>query len=383
MFPDSSELLRRTRALIPLVAAEAAAGARDRRLGTAVIAALQDAGVFRVLQPRRWGGYELSPLALYELEMAAGEGDMSAAWVIGVLGIIPWAVALFDDRAAAEVWGKDNTTLICCALRRSGTATPVDGGFRLNGRWRYASGCSHAGWALLGGGAGPAPAGAYLMLVPRGDFTILDTWHVSGLKATGSHDVVVKDAFVPTHRAHRMSDLFDCKGPGQAVNTAPLYRMPFGLVFAGGVANAAVGALQGMLNRLTEDLRAREGAVRFDPDIPLVCAEAATVIGEARGVLEHNFLSLAAHAERGEVPPIEDRLRIKYQLSLNTERCRVAANRLLEASGASALYDSHPYGKIVADITAGRQHITNNAPLHARDWGQVMLGHPRRHDFML
>lgn len=89
MFPDSSELLRRTRALIPLVAAEAAAGARDRRLGTAVIAALQDAGVFRVLQPRRWGGYELSPLALYELEMAAGEGDMSAAWVIGVFGNYP------------------------------------------------------------------------------------------------------------------------------------------------------------------------------------------------------------------------------------------------------------------------------------------------------
>jgi 3-hydroxy-9,10-secoandrosta-1,3,5(10)-triene-9,17-dione monooxygenase len=383
MTPDPSKLLRRVRQLIPAIAASAAEGARERRVPPTIIAALKEAGVFRALQPKRWGGYELAPTALYALEMAVGEGDMSTAWLVGVLGIIPWAVALFDDRAAEEVWGSDDSTLICCALRRAGTATPVEGGFRLSGRWRYASGCAHAGWALLGGGAGPPPDGDYLMLVPRREFELLDTWHVAGLKATGSHDVVVKDVFIPQYRAHRMVDLFDCKGPGQKTNHAPLYRMPFGLVFAGGVANAAVGALQGMLNRILEDMRARGGPSRPDPDLSLVCAEAATTIDEARIVIERNFARLAAHAERSAIPPIEERLQVKYQLSLNTERCRVAANRLLEATGASGLYDTHPYGRIIADITAGRQHITNNVALHARDWGQVMLGQPRRHDFML
>ncbi len=383
MTPDPAELLRRVRRLIPTIAASAPDGARDRRVPPAIIAALKEEGVFRVLQPKRWGGYEGAPTALYDLEMAVGEGDMSTAWVVGVLGIIPWAVALFHERAAEEVWGGDDSTLICCALRRSGTATPTEGGFRLAGRWSYASGCAHAGWALLGAAAGPPPDGDYLMLVPRHAFEILDTWHVAGLKATGSHDVAVTDVFVPQHRAIRMVDLFDCKGPGQETNGAPLYRLPFGLVFAGGVSNAAVGALQGMLDRLIDDLRARGGPSRPDPDLALVCAEAATTIDEAQTLVERNFARLAAYAERGGVPPIEERLKIKYQLSLNTERCRIAANRLLEATGASGLYDRHPYGRIVADITAGRQHITNSVALHARDWGQVMLGHARRHDFML
>jgi 3-hydroxy-9,10-secoandrosta-1,3,5(10)-triene-9,17-dione monooxygenase len=383
MTPDPAELLRRVRQLIPTIAASAADGDRDRRVPPAIIAALKEEGVFRVLQPKRWGGYEGAPTVLYDLEMAVGEGDMSTAWVVGVLGIIPWAVALFHERAAEEVWGGDNSTLICCALRRSGTATQAEGGFRLAGRWRYASGCAHAGWALLGAAAGPPPDGDYLMLVPRHAFEILDTWHVAGLKATGSHDVVVNDVFIPQHRAIRMVDLFDCKGPGQETNRAALYRLPFGLVFAGGVSNAAVGALQGMLNRLLDDMRARGGPSRPDPDLALVCADAVTTIDEAQVLVARNFARLAAYAERGAIPSIEERLKIKYQLSLNTERCRLAANRLLEATGASGLYDSHPYGRIIADITAGRQHITNSVALHARDWGQVMLGDARRHDFML
>jgi 3-hydroxy-9,10-secoandrosta-1,3,5(10)-triene-9,17-dione monooxygenase len=384
MLPTDTELLRRAQTLLPAIAESANIGERERHVPPAVVAALKEAGIFRALQPQRWGGYELPPTALYDAEMAIGSADMSTAWVVGVLGIIPWAVALFDDRAGRDVWGEDDSTLVCCALRRAGTAVPVEGGFRLSGQWAFASGCQHAGWALLGGAAGPSPEGDYLLLVPRSDFEILDTWHVAGLKATGSNDVVVKDAFVPAHRTHRMMDLFDLKGPGQAVNTAPLYRLPFGLVFAGGVANAAVGGLQGMLARLTAEIAEKRGPRRPDPDITLVCAEAATTVDEAKAVVARNFARLAEHAARNEAPPIEERLQVKYQLSLNTERCRVAANKLLEAAGASGLYTTrHPYGRIVADITAARQHITNNVALHARDWGQVMLGQPRRHDFML
>jgi 3-hydroxy-9,10-secoandrosta-1,3,5(10)-triene-9,17-dione monooxygenase len=384
MSPDSQELLRRAHALIPLIAESAAEGERDRRVPPRIVAALKDTGIFRALQPKRWGGYELQPTAVYDAEMAVAAGDMSAAWIVGVLGIIPWAVALFDDRAGADVWGEDPSRLVCCALRRAGTATPVEGGFRLTGQWAYVSGCQHADWALLGAAAGPPPEGDYLMLVPKRDFEILDTWHVAGLRATGSHDVAVTDVFVPAYRAHRMVDLFECRGPGQAVNTSPLYRMPFGLVFAGGVANAAIGATQGMLDRLVGEIAAQRGPRRPDPDLSFVCAEAATIIDEAKAMVARNFARLLAHAEAGELPPIEERLQVKYQLSLNTERCRIAANKLLEASGASGLYTSrHPYGRIVADITAARQHITNNVALHARDWGQVMLGQPRRHDFML
>jgi 3-hydroxy-9,10-secoandrosta-1,3,5(10)-triene-9,17-dione monooxygenase len=383
MAPDSTEMLRQARALIPAIAARAPAAAQAGRIHAETIAALKETGVFRALQPKRWGGFELQPTAVYDVEMAVGEADMSAAWLVGVLGIIPWAVALFDDRAGEEVWGDGRSDLVCCALRRAGELTAVEGGFRLTGRWRYASGCQHAGWALLGGSSGPPPDGDWLLLVPRRDFEILDTWHVAGLKATGSNDVTVKDVFIPRHRAHRMVDFFDLTGPGQQLNDAPLYRLPFGLVFAGGVSNAAAGALQGMLDRIVADLKSRGGPSRPDPDIDFIVAEAATTVDEIKTLVRANFARLLGYAERGEKPPIDYRLQVKYQLSLNTERCRLAANRLLEATGASGLYDEHPYGRIVADITAGRQHITNSVPLHARDWGQVMLGKPRRHDFML
>ena len=384
MPPCPEELLQRARELVPAIADSAAEGERERCVPPRIVAALKEAGLFRAIQPKRWGGAELQPTAVYDAEMAIGSADMSTAWIVGVLGIIPWAIALFDDRAGAEVWEKDANSLVCCAIRRAGTATPVAGGFRLSGQWAYASGCQHADWALLGAAAGTTPENDYLMLVPKHDLAILDTWHVTGLKATGSHDVAVKDAFVPPHRTLRMMEVFDCKGPGQAVNTAALYRMPFGLVFAGGVANASVGGLQGMLDRLVGEVLAQRGPRRPDPDLSLVVAEAATTIDEAKAMAARNFARLLAHAEAKELPPIEERLQVKYQLSLNTERCRVAANKLLKASGASGIYTTrHPYGRIVADITAARQHITNSVPLHARDWGQVMLGQPRRHDFML
>jgi len=384
MSPRPEELLQRARELVPAVAESAAEGEHDRCVPARIVAALKEAGIFRAIQPKRWGGYELQPTAVYEAEMAIGTADMATAWIVGVLGIIPWAIALFDDRAGEEVWGKDRDSLICCAIRRAGIATPVEGGFSLSGQWAYASGCQHADWALLGAAAGTTPESDYLMLVPKRDFAILDTWHVTGLKATGSHDVAVRDAFIPAHRALRMMEVFDCRGPGQAVNTAALYRMPFGLVFAGGVANASVGGLQGMLDRLVGEVLVQRGPRRPDPDLSLVVGEAATTIDEAKAVVARNFVRLLAHAEAKELPPIEERLQVKYQLSLNTERCRIAANKLLEASGASGLYITrHPYGRIVADITAARQHITNSVALHARDWGQVMLGQPRRHDFML
>ena len=130
MLPTDTELLRRAQTLLPAIAESANIGERERHVPPAVVAALKEAGIFRALQPQRWGGYELSPTALYNAEMAIGSADMSTAWVVGVLGIIPWAVALFDDRAGRDVWGEDDSTLVCCALRRAGTAVPVEGGFR-------------------------------------------------------------------------------------------------------------------------------------------------------------------------------------------------------------------------------------------------------------
>ena len=212
--PSAAEMIARTRAMIPVLRERAVRGEADRRLSKETIADMQATGLFKVLQPKRWGGYELDIVTYFEAQMALGEGDMSVAWVYGVVGVHPWFVALLDDRAAKDIWGNDDNTLICSSLMPSGVAKPADGGFRISGRWKYASGCEHCEWAFLGGAVEGKPDDRRIFVIPMSDYEIVDTWYVPGLKGTGSHDIVIEDAFVPEYRTQKYSD--NLRGSGRA-----------------------------------------------------------------------------------------------------------------------------------------------------------------------
>jgi 3-hydroxy-9,10-secoandrosta-1,3,5(10)-triene-9,17-dione monooxygenase len=357
--PAPADVIARARAMIPTLAARSLDGRRQRRIPDATIADMQRAGFFRVLQPRRWGGYEMDLGTFYETQLALAEGDMSTAWIYGVSGVHPWFMALLDDRAAQEVWGRDTSTLICSSLMPAGKATAVEGGFRLSGRWRYASCCDHCDWALLGAlvtsGSGGPPEGR-VFLLPRKDYQTIDTWQVSGLQATGSWDVVVDDVVVPAYRSQSMLDNFRLKGAGQAVNTASLYRLPFGQIFVRGISTSALGALQGMLNALVDYSKSRVtragGRAAENPFVQLLCAETAAAIDEMKTILHRNFRNLHAYAERGTL----------------------LAARIFKATGAAGLAEDLPFGGILADLTAGRQHISNQYEYVGSSWGGVMLG---------
>src|SRR5262245_22346569 len=213
--PDPAEVSARARALIPTLAERSRAGRRQRRIPDETIADMQRAGFFRVLQPKRWGGYEMDLHTFYDVELALGEGDMSTAWIYGVSGVHPWFMALLDDRAGQGVWGEDPSILICSSLMPAGRASAVAGGYRLMGLWRYSSCCQHCDGAVLGALVasrnGGAPEGR-IFLLPRKDYASIDTWHVAGLQATGSCDIVGEDAFGPAYRSQSMLDNFRLKG---------------------------------------------------------------------------------------------------------------------------------------------------------------------------
>ncbi len=390
--PDGAELLRRARALLPQITAGGVQAERDRRLPDSVITAMKEAGLFRALQPKRWGGYEFDLATYYDIEMTIGEGDMSAAWVYGVVGVTPWVMALLDDRSARDVWADDSSTLVGLSLAPAAKVVPVEGGVRISGRWPFASGCLYCDWMLLGGFVPPEPPATpgapewRIYLVPKSDYEILDTWHTAALKGTGSNDIVITDAFVPAHRIRRMVENVTCTGAGQAVNTAALYRLPFGQVFGGGVAYAAIGALQGMLNDFLgyAQTRMRLGGRKTltDPDAQLVVGDIDNAIDEMKTMLHRNARNLTAYAERGEVPPPADRLKYKFQMATVTERCRVLATRLFQVAGAAGLYSEHRFGRILADINAGRQHVTNQYEMHGREWGAHLLGIEMHEDLM-
>jgi len=249
--PAAVELIARARAMIPALAERALAQKARREILPETIAEMRAAGLLRVLQPKRWGGYEMELGTFYDIEIALAEGDMSAGWTFGVLGAVTWFLGLIDDRVGQEVWGNDSNVLICSSTMPAGKATAVDAGFRLSGHWRYASACEHCSWALLGGmvQAQGAPPDWHFFIVPRRDYRTVDNWQVAGLQGTGSIDIILDDVFVPAHRAQRMQDNFALKGAGQAVNTSSLYRLPFGQIFVRGVSTAAIGALQAMCRR--------------------------------------------------------------------------------------------------------------------------------------
>jgi len=379
--PEAAELIARARAMIPGLAKRSPEGRRQRRVPDETIADMQRAGFFRVLQPKRWGGYEMDLGTFYEVQLALAEGDMSTAWIYGVSGVHPWFMALLDDRAAQEVWGHDTSTLICSSLMPAGKATATDGGFRLKGHWRYASCCDHCDWALLGAmvaSDGGGPSEGRIFLLPRKEYETVDTWRVSGLQGTGSWDVIVDDVLVPSYRSQSMLDNFLLKGSGQALNSSSLYRLPFGQIFVRGISTSALGALQGMLNALLEQGKTRVtragGRSAENPFVQLLCAETAAAIDEMKTLLHRNFENLHAYARRGETPPLDERLRYKFQSTAVTERCTLLAARIFKATGAAGLSEDLPFGGILADLMAGRQHISNQYEYVGSSWGGVMLG---------
>ena len=386
--PAPAELIARARAMIPTLARRSLEQRQKRRILPETIADLQQADFFRVLQPKRWGGYELELGTFYDVQLALGQGDMSIGWIYGVLGVHPWFLGLIDDRAAQEVWGRDTSVLICSSLMPAGKATPADGGFRLSGHWRYASGAEHCDWVLLGAmvTAEGAPPDGHIFLVPRQDYTTIDTWQVAGLQGTGSIDVILDDVFVPGYRTQRMQDNFLLKGAGQAVNTSSLYRLPFGQIFVRGISTAGLGALQGMLTALLDHGRNRVtragGRSAENPFVQLLCAETAAAIDEMRLTLHRNSQTLHDYARRGETPPLDLRLQYKFQSTAVTERATLLAARIFKATGAAGLSDEMPFGGILADLMAGRAHISNQYEYYGSNWGGVMYGLETK-DFML
>jgi 3-hydroxy-9,10-secoandrosta-1,3,5(10)-triene-9,17-dione monooxygenase len=386
--PEPAELIARARAMIPALASRAREQQRKRAILPETIADMHAAGFFRVLQPKRWGGYEMELGTFYDIEIALGEADMSTGWTYGVLGAVTWFLGLIDDRAAEDVWGRDASVLACSSTMPAGKATAVDGGFRLSGHWRYASGCEHGEWALLGGvvHAEDVLPDWRFFVVPRKDYRTVDNWQVAGLQGTGSIDLILDDVFVPAYRTQRLQDNFLLKGAGQAVNTSGLYRVPFGQIFVRGVSTSGLGALQAMLTALIDHSRGREtragGRSAENPVVQLLCAETAASIDEMRATLHRNFQALHDYAHRGEMPPLELRLQYKFQSSGVIERCTLLAARIFKATGAAGLSDELPFGRILADLMAARQHVSNQYDYYGSNWGGAMFGLDNK-DFLI
>ena len=381
--PTRETLLERARALLPALKARSEAATAGANLPAETIRDLQEAGFMRVLQPKRFGGYEHDPQVFFDIQMTLAEGCMSTAWVYGVVGVHPFQLALFDPKAQEEVWGEDDAILISSSYQPVGKVERVPGGFRISGRWGFSSGCDHCNWVFLGAFIPPlepgGPPDMRTFLLPRSDYKIVHDWKVFGLQGTGSHGIVVENAFVPEHRTHKAIDGFLCKNPGHAVNTSPLFRLPWAQVFVRAVSSAAIGALQGALNAYLAIAQKRVSTVtgkatKLDPFALNAAARTQSAILEMKTVLMRSFDEMMARVRAGDEIAVPDRIRYRFESSQVVRRCADLCDELLPLLGGRAIYMDSPVLRYWLDINAARAHVANDPAIIGTSLGALYVG---------
>ena len=242
------EVIEGVRELLPALRDRAQEAEDGRAVPADSVKALEGTGFFRLLQPASFGGLEAHPLTFYTAVRLIASACGSTGWVASVLGVHPWHVGLFPAQAQQEVWGSDPATRISSSYAPTGKAVAVEGGHRVSGRWSFSSGCDHASWVLLGQiviDATGQPTDFRTFLLPRADYVIEDVWDTVGLRGTGSNDIVVPDVFVPQYRSLSFADVTKLDCPGQQLNPAPLYRLPYGSVFSYSITTPIIGMATG------------------------------------------------------------------------------------------------------------------------------------------
>ena len=365
-------------ALIPKLRERRKVCIENRSLPKETVQDLKDSGFFRVLQPQKYGGLELLPQDFCEAVIKIATGCMSTAWVCGVIGVHPFQLALFDQKAQEEVWNKDIDCLVSSSYAPMAKIEAVKGGFKFSGRWGWSSGCDHCEWVLLGG---IIPEEGYrTFLIPRTDYEIDDTWYAMGLQGTGSKDIVIKDAFVPDYRTHSQVDGFAGTNPaGSNMYDAPVYKLPWGQIFVRAVATAPIGGLRRALELFIEGAKGGKSSTDTskqigDPAIQQIVAETDETIDRIEAVLFRNFDKMMDCASANKEIPMILRIRSRYQASIVVEQCLTAINKLFSVAGGRSVFAGNEMQQILLDIRTSRAHIANNPTNFARNYGAFQMG---------
>lgn len=349
------------------IRADGVEGDKLMRLTDANAKRLKEAGVIRMLQPKGHGGLEAHPREFAETAMAIGAMDGATGWVGGIVGVHSWELAFFDPKAQDEVWGKDPDTWMASPYAPMGVAVPTDGGFILNGRWSFSSGTDHCQWVMIGAAVGDRDGNRLMppqilhVLLPRSDYEIdHDSWDVVGLRGTGSKDLIVKDAFIPTHRTLDASKVFDGTAPKEAGRSETLYNFPFSCIFPLGITSSLIGMAEGALACHMAAQRTRitvaGTATKEDPHVLFAISEAAAEIAASRAAILSTVDRFWGMTERGETVSFEERAVGRRTQTAAAWRAVRAVDEVFARAGGGALQMKTPMQRFWRDAHAGLVH---------------------------
>ena len=377
------EAMARARALVPALRERAARAEEGRHLPPETESDLHRAGLFRFIQPKRWGGMELDYVSLFDVPAELGRGCASTAWNVGNLAIHHWMLALYAERAQEEIWGANPDTLIASGIAfPQGHGRKVDGGFAIGGHWNFSSGVDPAEWNMLAVTVrdGERVSGHRMCLVRRSEYDIVDDWHVLGMRATGSKSVRAKDLFVPEYRA---LDMATCRGgadfPGARVNSNAVYRVPIATFGSHCLAGAALGNAMAALELSCEAIRVRSTSytaarMRDFQTVQQRVGAAGARIEAARHLFREDCIAAQRVAAAGGIYSLEEKLRVKRNVAFAVQLCTEAVDTLHALAGAHGIYDGYPIQRLFRDAHSLNAHIGFAIDAHAANWGLVALG---------
>lgn len=376
------DVLARIKELTPLIRKNAAEGESARRVSDETIDALKEAGAFRLLAPRRLGGLESSSRALLDVSSAIAEADGGAAWVVTLSNTNAWLAALKGGSDFEEMYAASPDLIVAGVLAPSGTVRKVDGGYRVDGRWPYASASLHADWAtngaLLVDENGQA-LDQVAIAMPRSDFQVEDTWYVAGMRASGSNTIVAEDVFVPETRVAPLLPIL----MGEYISEhpdAPLYRCAMTSFLNVAVLGPQLGlgraALELVRTKAAEKALAYTTITRQADSVAfqLLVAEAAMKIETAHLHAYRAADDVRAYAEAGVYPELLDRARIRGDVAIALRSINEALTILLDAHGAGAFAEVNAMQRIWRDSNVAARHAVTLPHVSMETYGKALLG---------
>jgi 3-hydroxy-9,10-secoandrosta-1,3,5(10)-triene-9,17-dione monooxygenase len=373
------ELLRRATELLPILKTRAARCEELRQIPPESVRDLLAAGLIRIGNPRRYGGHDVEVDLAHEVAWELGRGCGSTAWCYSLWTVHNWWLGHFPERAQEEFFASGPDALFSSGLNpANGVVEPVGGGFRLSGRWAFSSGCDAAQWVMVAAGSGPADM--MWLLLPRSDYQILDTWFASGMRGSGSKDVVIENAFVPAHRAMDPNRAGDGDWTGWQLHQRLSYRVPLRCLTGWDLAAPLVGIAQGAVDEFTDRLRGTSGPGRTADSVAvqLRLAEASAEVDAARALHRSDIREMLDKAARDEPFTELDRARYRRDKAYVARLSVQAVNRLFEGSGAHAILSSDPMQRCHRDAHAVSHHAALTWDAFAEQFGRQALAAERR-----
>ncbi|MCC8251583.1 acyl-CoA dehydrogenase family protein [Saccharothrix luteola] len=371
----SAEVLTAIAGLAPRLTAAAGRAEEERQVSADTVAAMRDAGTFRVTRPARYGGGEASIRTHLDVSAAVAGIDGGAGWCTALWNGSNWITSLFPEQAREDVWGADPEALVAGTLMPSGPVERVSGGYRLSGEWTYASGIGHASWGLA---AAVLDGNLAWTLVPREDFEVVDEWHVAGMRSTGSNRFVVREAFVPDHRVLRLERMV--AGANVTPDTPVAYRAAFVPSLVTMISGPLLGLGRAALAHVI-DAAADKGIAytsfdrqRDSAAFQLLVAEAASAVDSAELHAYRAADLLDRYAADAEYPSELLRARCRADSSVAVRHVTRALETLLYAHGSRGFAESSPLQRMWRDANVAARHGMLLPQVNLEIYGAALVG---------